>query len=161
KTNGAFTANVSAPSILSFDDQTPFLTALRQPAASVYVFTAPINRTNSNFQNSPLIVPTFYNMAQNASKAGVASITIGSNQTYIIDAMLSKDEIVNVKNSGDAQSDKFIPIQQIMNNKVKLEFGDFPELAGNYGIYKQSEHLKNISFNYGRTESNLTDAQMT
>jgi hypothetical protein len=69
----------------------------------------------------------------------------------LIDALLAKDEIVNVKN----KDEKFIPIQQILNNKVKITCNDYPQQAGNYGVYKKDELLKNISFNYNRTESDL------
>ncbi|CAN1517565.1 Double transmembrane domain [Flavobacteriaceae bacterium] len=139
------------PPILSFEDQSVFLTALQNQISAVYVFSAPINKVNSNFQNSPLIVPIFYNMAQNAQKTGVNAITIGENQPFLVATNLSKDEIINVKNA----SEKFIPIQQILNNKVKLLFNDYPTVAGNFGVYKQDDFIRNISFNYNRSEGNL------
>lgn len=139
------------PPVLSFEDQSVFLTALQNQISAVYVFSAPINKVNSNFQNSPLIVPIFYNMAQNAQKTGVNAITIGENQPFLVVTNLSKDEIINVKNT----SEKFIPIQQILNNKVKLLFNDYPTFAGNFGVYKQDELIRNISFNYNRSEGNL------
>jgi hypothetical protein len=140
------------PPVLSFEDQSVFLTALQNQISAVYVFSAPINKVNSNFQNSPLIVPIFYNMAQNTQKTGVNAITIGENQPFLVATnYLSKDEIVNVKNA----SEKFIPIQQILNNKVKLLFNDYPTVAGNFGVYKQEEFIRNISFNYNRSEGNL------
>ena len=145
---GIISAN---PPVLSFEDQSVFLTALQNQISAVYVFSAPINKVNSNFQNSPLIVPIFYNMAQNAQKTGVNAITIGENQPFLVATNLSKDEIINVKNA----SEKFIPIQQILNNKVKLLFNDYPTVAGNFGVYKQDDFVRNISFNYNRSEGNL------
>src|SRR5690606_31777196 len=53
--------------------------------------------------------------------------------------------------------EKFIPVQQILNNKVKLTFNGLPNQAGNFGIYKKDALLKNISFNYARTEGNLAE----
>jgi hypothetical protein len=150
-TKTSFAVNSSNPSILSYEDQSVFLTSLPNQVSSVYVFSAPINGNNSNFQHSPLIVPTFYNMAQNTQKTGVNALTIGNDQPFLVDAQLSKDEIVNIKNT----SEKFIPVQQILNNKVKLTFNDYPGQAGNFGIFKQDQFLKNISFNYNRTEGNL------
>lgn len=150
-TKNSFAINSATPAILSYEDQSIFLTSIQKEAASVYIFSAPINTDNSNFQNSPLIVPTFYNMAQSIQKTGVSAFIIGENQPYLIDAKLSKDEIVSVKNS----TESFIPIQQILNNKVKLTFNDYPQQSGNFGIFKQEQLLKNISFNYNRTESNL------
>lgn len=147
-----FTLSGNALPVLTYDDQTPFLASMSNSLGNAYVFSAPINKVNSNFQNSPLIVPTFYNMAQNSGKMGISAITIGENQTLLLDVVLSKDEVLSVRN---ADSD-FIPMQQVLNNKVKLSFGDYPEVAGNYSITKGNEVLKNISFNHARTESNLS-----
>ncbi len=151
-TKSAFGLNSTTPSILTYDDQSTFLTSLPNDLSSVYVFAAPINKTNSNFQNSPLIVPTFYNMAQNAQKTGVNAIVIGESQPFVVDALLSKDEILTIKNN----TESFIPVQQLLNTKVKMTFGDSPTEAGNFGVFNGGNLMENISFNYNRTESNLT-----
>ena len=140
--------------ILSFEDQNPFLAAIQNQLSSVYVFAAPINKLNSNFQNSPLIVPIFYKMAQNSQKSGINALTIGNENPFLIDALLGKDEIVEIKN----EQSKFVPTQQILNAKVKMTFYDNPTLAGNYGAFSKNTLLKNISFNYDRTESDLDNA---
>jgi hypothetical protein len=150
-TKTSFSLNTTAPAILNYDDQSVFLTSVANPLSSVYVFAAPINKANSNFQNSPLIVPLFYNMAQNTMKTGVNAITIGENQPYIVDALLSKDEILTIKNN----TESFIPVQQLLNTKVKISFNDNPNEAGNFGIFNNKNLMQNISFNYSRTESNL------
>ncbi|MES2748155.1 MAG: BatA and WFA domain-containing protein [Bacteroidota bacterium] len=154
-TKTSFELNSAAPLVLSYNDQSPFLTSVQNGIASVYVFAAPINKANSNFQNSPLIVPTFYNMAQSTQKTGVNAILIGENQPFIIETLLSKDEIVTIKNDNTTNKESFIPVQQILNNKVKLTFNDNPKEAGNFGIFNNNEKVENISFNYFRTESNL------
>lgn len=154
ETKSSFPVSSTSPAALSYEDQGTFLTSLQNAVSSVYVFSAPLNTENSNFQHSPLIVPTFYNMAQNAGKTGVTALTIGENQPLMIDALLSKDEILEVKN----KDEKFIPVQQILNSKVKLTFNDYPQQSGNFGIYNHEQLLKNISFNYNRTEGNLSDA---
>ena len=143
------------PAILSYEDQSCFLSSIPNQVSNVYVFAAPINKMNSNFQNSPLIVPIFYNMSQNGQKTGVNALTIGENQPFLVATNLSKDEILEVKNDNE----KFIPTQQILNNKVKLQFNDYPIFAGNFGIYKKDEIVRNISFNYNRSESNLEQSQ--
>jgi Aerotolerance regulator N-terminal len=152
KVNAGYTLSGNALPILTFDDQTPFLASVTNRLGNVYVFAAPVNKANSNFQNSPLIVPTFYNMGQNSGKTGISAITIGSNQSLLLDAVLAKDEVVSVRNG---ETD-FIPAQQVLSNKVKLSFGDYPETAGNFSIYKGTEKLRDISFNHARTESNLS-----
>lgn len=153
-TKTSFEINNSAPMVLGYSDQTSFLSAIQNGVASVYVFAAPINKVNSNFQNSPIIVPTFYNMGQNAQKAGINALIIGENKPFIVETALGKDEIVTVK----TDKESFIPVQQILNNKVKLTFNDNPKEAGNFSVFNNNQSIENISFNYNRTESNLANA---
>lgn len=152
KVTASYTFSGNPSPVLSFADQTFFLGSVTNKIGNCYIFSAPINKTNSNFQNSPLIVPTFYNMAQNNQKTGVSAYTIGENQNLILDVLLSKDEVVTVAN----ENSDFIPMQQILNNKIKLSFGDYPEASGNYSVVKNKENLKNISFNHARSESDLS-----
>ncbi|WP_163411100.1 vWA domain-containing protein [Flavobacterium ajazii] len=151
KVNSSFAVSSPYPAVLSFEDQTAFVTSVQNQVSGTTVFTAPINSTNSNFQQSPLIVPLFYKIAQKNQKTGVNALTIGNNQPYFVDILLTKDAILEVKGT----EDQFIPIQQILNNKVKLTFNDYPETAGNYGVFDKKEWVENISFNYKRTESDL------
>ena len=151
KTSKSFDISSAYPAVLSYEDQSVFVTMIQNPVSGITVFSAPINTTNSNFQQSPLIVPLFYKMGQNNQKTGVNALTIGNNQPYFVDVLLSKDAILEVKGNDDS----FIPIQQILNNKVKLTFNDFPETAGNYSVFDKKESVENLSFNYKRSESDL------
>jgi hypothetical protein len=81
-------------------------------------------------------------MGQNNQKTGVNALTIGNNQPYFVDVLLTKDAILEVKGNEDS----FIPIQQILNNKVKLTFNDFPETAGNYSIFDKKESIRKPEF---------------
>lgn len=159
-TKSAFTISSATPAILSYQDQSSFLTAKSNGISTVYVFAAALNKTNSNFQNSPLIVPTFYNMAQNDQKTGVVAMKIGETNPFIVDAELAKDEILEVKSTSKATGEKFIPVQQILNNKAKLTFNDLPKEAGNYGVFNQNKLIKNVSFNYSRTEGNIDNSNI-
>lgn len=152
KTNGSFALSNSNTPALYNDDQSAFLTALPNALSTVYVFSAPINSKNSNFQQSPLIVPTFYKMAINNQPKGVTAFTIGNANSFLVEVAISKEAILTVTNSAES----FIPIQQIITDKVKLTFNEFPEEAGNFGIYNKKELLENTSFNYDRTESDLS-----
>ena len=151
-TKKSFEITSTNPAILSYADQSTFLTSIQKDLSSIYIFNAPINKTNSNFENSPLIVPIFYNMAQTIQKTGVNAMNVGQNEVFLVDADLSKDDIISVNNA----TEKFIPTQQILNKKVKLTFNENPKTAGNFGVFNHNDLIKNISFNYKRTESNLT-----
>ncbi|CAN1561703.1 Double transmembrane domain [Flavobacteriaceae bacterium] len=151
KTKKEFAVSSASPTVLSYEDQSPFLIALKNKVSSVFLFSAPLNTLNSNFQQSPLIVPVFYKMALSKQNNGINANTIGDNSPYLVDVLLSKDNILTIKNP----EEQFIPVQQILNNKVQIFFNDYPEKAGNYSIYNQKTLVENISFNYPRTESNL------
>ncbi|ELI6454560.1 hypothetical protein FPG87_09600 [Flavobacterium psychrophilum] len=148
----SFAIKSNAPQAISYEDQTAFLTSIQKQMSSVFVFSAPINKTNSNFQNSPLIVPTFYKMAINTNNNGVKYETIGNTNSFLITAKTNNNEIISIKNS----SEEFIPSQQIMSDKIKISCADNPTLAGNFEIIQSKKNIGNISFNFDRKESNLT-----
>ena len=138
--------------ILQYEDNSVFVGSTTNRLGIFYAFSAPINKQNSNFQNAPLIVPTFYNMGQNQGKTGISAFKIGENENLILETNLAKDEVVSIQKEGYS----FIPMQQLLNTKCKLSFGDYPEVAGNFDVMKGKNSLKKISFNYTRTESDLT-----
>ena len=150
-TKNSYSISSNQPSVLTYEDQSPFLISIDNPLSSVYLFSAAIDKENSNFLNSPLVVLSFYNMAKINQKTGVNSIIIGEEKPFMVDASLGKDEILEVKN----KNEKFIPVQQIMNSKVKLNFNENPKKDGNYTVFNRNNLVQNISFNYNRTESNL------
>jgi hypothetical protein len=77
-------------------------------------------------------------MATNNQNMGINAITIGDNSPHIAEASLDKDAILTIKGSDE----QFIPIQQILNNKVKMNFQDNPIQAGNFRVYKRKNGLK-------------------
>ena len=151
KKSWKFTNNY--PSVLDYDDQTPFLISIPKGIANVYVFAAALNTENSNFQNAPLIVPVFYNMVQNVQKVGVQSQIINDSNPFIITSHIGKDDIVSIKN----EKESFIPTQQRLSSKIKLTFDENPKKAGNFSVYSKDKKIENISFNYNRVESNSTN----
>lgn len=154
KTKGSYQIQTALPTVLEYNDQTPFLSATTNGIANLYYFAAPLQNDWSNFCNSPyLVVPTFYNMALSAQKAGINALVIGDSKPFITQSTLDKDEIVSVTN----EKESFIPVQQIMNQKVKLTFNENPKSAGNFKVDRKGQFLENLSFNFARTESNLTN----
>ena len=115
-----------------------------------YVFSSAIDQENSNFKNSPLIVPTFYNIAKLSLQLPQLYYKSRSN-TIEINVNLNEDEVVKVQDS----SQSFIPLQQRFANKVRLTLQDEPKTAGNYDLVAQENSLKQVSFNYSRDESEL------
>ena len=151
KTKTSFTITSTSPAVLSYQDESSFLVSSNTGAGIVSVFSAALNRENSNFQQSPLIVPVLYQLAQNQEKNGVTARTIGNTDSYFVTTNLDKEGVLTVKN----ETEQFIPMQQILSTKVKMEFGEHPKQAGNFAIFNTKKWIQNVSFNYNRSESDL------
>ena len=50
--------------IVSFENNLPFISQIKASKNAIYLFSSAINKNNSNFLNSPLIVPIFYNFGK-------------------------------------------------------------------------------------------------
>ena len=50
--------------VLLFENKTPFLHEITNSFSKIYLFSSPLNIQSSNFVNSPLVVPTLYNIAR-------------------------------------------------------------------------------------------------
>ncbi|SDE62691.1 N-terminal double-transmembrane domain-containing protein [Pricia antarctica] len=143
-----FKIKTTAPSVLSFQDNTPFLIG----GDGKYIFTASLAADNSNFKNSPLIVPTFYNMGSNSLRLPPLYGVLGNGFSIDVSASLPDDTILKVSKG----ENEFIPQQKALSNKVTLTFDENLKEDGIYTISQGDTPLTNISFNFDREESDLT-----
>tara|TARA_R110000796_G_scaffold10070_5_gene33801 strand:+ start:4766 stop:6688 length:1923 start_codon:yes stop_codon:yes gene_type:complete len=142
-----YTTKSAIPKILSYQSGDPFLVG----EDGFYLFTASISKENSNILNSPLIVPTLYNMGMASLKIPKIYEMIGGKTTVDIPVDLTKDRILKVSQ----KNFEFIPFQQSYTNKTTLTFDDYPEVSGIYDITDEGKVVKHISFNFPRAESQL------
>ncbi|MCG2430533.1 BatA domain-containing protein [Aequorivita xiaoshiensis] len=147
KVSSFYTISTNATPAIRFEDNQPFLLQKNK----TYLFTSAINKENSNFQNSPLIVPTIYNMALQSLPLPHLYYTIGEQNSVAVPVNLGQNEILKIKDS----ISQFIPLQQTKANYVLITTTEEPTNAGNYQIVKENEILENISYNYSRSESEL------
>jgi len=147
KVNSFFNVNSNASSVLKFEDGKPFILQ----KGNVYISSASLNLENSNFQSSPLIVPTLYNMAQQSLTLPKLYYIIGKRNDFSVAVSLMQDEIITIKD--DVTS--FIPLQQTKANKVNITTTEEPNAAGTYQIYNDNTIIERVSYNYSRKESLL------
>ena len=147
KVNSFYNINSNSASALRFDDSKSFILQ----HGNSYLSTAAINTENSNFINSPLIVPTLLNMAQQSLPLPELYYTSGIPNSYSIPVKLIQDEILTLKDSISS----FIPLQQTKANQVIISTTDEPSKSGTYNIEKDEELIELVSYNYSREESQL------
>jgi hypothetical protein len=142
----------STNSVLSFEDQQPFLIQFK----ALFLFTAAVEPEASNFVNSPLIVPTFFNIGKSSLKTPPLYYWIGAENKFDIKINLQKDRILKLAN----KTRQFIPFQTNFNNKVSITTKDDPKEPGHFSILKDTDTLTLVSYNYNRNESQLNYANL-
>lgn len=136
--------------LLKFEDGTSFLVQTN----GVYFLSGGIARENSNFTNSPLVVPTFYNMSRQSLQLPQLYFTIGTSNTYDIPATLQEDAILQLE-QGNNPDYSLIPLQQLRGNKVSITTRQAPAQAGTYAVKLENSIIQEVSYNYSRNESIL------
>ncbi len=147
KVNSFYSLTTNQPAVLKFEDTQAFVLQNKNN----YLFTAAINKDNSNFQSSPLIVPTLYNMAKQSLPLPKLYYEIGNQNSYSIPVTLGQDEILKITDSINS----FIPLQQTKANQVNITTLENPSTAGTLTIKKDQNPIEKVSYNYNRKESSL------
>ena len=152
KVQSYFSFSNTDEEILLFEDDSPLL--FRKD--NIYIFTSSLNLDNSNFQRSPLIVPTLFNIGLQSLATSAIYYEIGTNNTIDVPIKTGNDAVLHLKN----QETSYIPMQQALANKVVLQTDGSLAPAGNFEIQLNEEPIGYLSFNYNRDESNLNYANL-
>ncbi len=139
-------------SILSFENGKDFISQIPTTTGKIYWVSASLATENSNFKNSPLIVPIFYNFGLYSTHPSQLYYTIGTTNNIEIPKQLKKDEVIHLTN----KDYDYIPLQQITTDKVILTTKDKPSKSGFTQAVNSGKTLKNIAYNYQREESDLS-----
>lgn len=148
KVSSSYRFSSNSNSVLSYEDGSSFLTG----NAGSYVFSSALNKENSNFKNSPLIVPVLYNIGKQSLKLSQLYYSIGQTNTIAVNAVLGQDDILTLS-SDDAS---VIPLQKTYSKSVVIETEDYPNTAGIFNVKNKEQIIEKLSFNYNRNESNLS-----
>ena len=138
-------------SLIRFENKKNFISKLFSKHGSVYWSASSLRAKNSNFINSPLIVPVFYNFGRLSGKLPKPSYTIGDTNLIDIPIVLEKNHVLAIKNN----THSFIPLQQAYTKKVTLETSEQPSINGFYDVTLNNKAIHTLAFNYNKQESLL------
>ncbi|WP_072994928.1 BatA domain-containing protein [Pseudozobellia thermophila] len=136
-----------ASAALAFQDNEPFLVA----GEGFYLFASPLSADYSNFQNAPLIVPTFYNIGTNSLKIPQLYYVLGRPAHIDVPINLTQDGVLKV----EKENYELIPLQELLTHRVSMTFNDELMEDGIYGITDGKQIIGHLSFNHDRNESDL------
>lgn len=137
----------SGSNVLNLSNGDPFLIS----KGNTYIFSSPLNKELSTFQNSPLIVPTFYKMGMNSLKLPPLYFSLGDRNEIDLPTILEKDNIIKLSQN----ETELIPVQRSFPNKVTLTLDENNNQEGIFSIMKQTDTLTYLGLNHKRDESDL------
>lgn len=146
----------NSAAILKFDNNSPFISSTKNKNGTFYWVAAPLNKSISDFTQSPLVVPIFYNFSKTSLKTSQLYHTIAPENNIEINAAIGKDDVLKISNKTSA----FIPLQKVSQNKVDLILTDVILQSGFYNVSIGNNVLKTISLNYNREESDANYADL-
>ena len=145
KVNSTTSNNNGGNPVLSYDDGNAFLSELN----NTFVFTAPLNEENSNFQNSPLVVPVFYKIGLRNTSAGTLYYPISERNGISFQVNLEQDQILELQ----MEEERIIPEQRAYNSFATITTGNEINRAGNYRVTLENQPIASVSFNSSRAEN--------
>tara|TARA_B100000795_G_scaffold267637_1_gene252914 strand:- start:4003 stop:5952 length:1950 start_codon:yes stop_codon:yes gene_type:complete len=137
--------------IISFENSLSFISQIKDANSKTYWVSSSLNKNNSNFLNSPLIVPVFYNFGKLSFQHSKLYYFLDDKNNIDIETKLEKDGILNISNSKSS----FIPIQQTFQNKVNIITKEKPNNAGFYYVLRKKDTLQILAYNTPKEESLL------
>ena len=138
--------------LLSLEDSNAFLAQNN----ALFAFASALNEDNSNFKNSPLIVPTFYNIARQAVSLPKIYYTLGSATKFDIITESTGDATLSLRKNGI----EFIPMQEKQGDKITLDPQEGLQTDGIYDILLKDQILGNVAYNYNRKESHIAPVSL-
>ena len=147
KVQRSYSINTNSNAILEFEDRTAFLIQSK----NTYLFTGALNRSNSNFLQSPLVVPTFYKMAVSNMSPPLLYHYIALENKMRFPIALKNDEIASIS----LEEFSFIPQQRNYDASVEITTDELPDFPGSFTVTGDEANTFGLSYNVNRAESDL------
>lgn len=139
----------NASTIIRFENNSPFISQIKNKKSTVYWISASLERANSNFINSPLIVPVFYNFGKLSFKNSQLFYRMGRTNKIDIETKTRGNEILRILNSENT----LIPLQSKFENKVRITTNAAPLTLGFQQVLMGKDTIQTLAFNYPKEES--------
>jgi hypothetical protein len=142
--------------LLTMQNGSPFLTVQTAGVSGkVYIMASPLDVEFTSLPQHAIFVPTLYKIALLSQPQTKLFYTLGANERIDLKNLPNNDdEALKVKQlKGDLE---FIPQQIRTGNNAGIFVHDQVKDAGHYVLKNGEKELNGISFNYDRTESDLS-----
>lgn len=141
-------------SLIELQNGESFFGRSRNENGFVYLFSAPLSESSSNFTKHALFVPTFYQLAFSSLNALPLFYPVSTNQLI----QLKSDPLISEQPPHIRKTDKsFDVIPEIRNTDTKVSLFTQQQIVepGFYELLQAEKSILPIAFNYSRKESEL------
>lgn len=136
----------SSAALLRFDDGSAFASEIPMGNNRLYWIASPLSDENSNFRESPLIVPLFYNFSLPEKRAEGLYNIIGRNSVINVSNDSLSGQALKISNG----QEEYIPLQKTTPRLVQLFTRDYPLTPGVYEVLDNERVLAEQAYNYDR-----------
>ncbi len=145
--------NSQEEKILSFSNKDSYLSSFTVSSGNVFLLSAPIDKTFSDFTSNALFAPIVYKMAVFGVNNTNLSFEINANTTIKLkNKPTNFEDVVKMKN----EEIEFIPQKNMFGGFLTLSLLNRNIKAGIYDVFTDNKLYKSkIALNYSRSESIL------
>jgi len=144
----------SVRKVLNLENNATLLAAGNYGSGKIYIISAPVDESNSEFVKSAIFAPAFYNMALNSqiSNQLYSTIKAGAKVEIKSDKEILSSDIFKLT---DKTNFEILTPHRYANKKIIIDIPQQILNSGTYSLYKTEEYISPISLNYDRSESVL------
>ena len=141
--------------LMKLQNQSSFLSMTENGKGKLFLFSVPLNTDFSGLPVHALFVPLFHRMALLSSGVLPVNAIIGRDQqAEINDSIVAGDKVYHLQNA--ANKTDVIAAERVSEGKHVISFQNQIKLAGNYELKNGNRTPAIITFNYNRSESDLS-----
>ena len=136
----------ASSTLLGFQDGTAFIQEIPYGANTIYWISSSLGAENSDFKDSPLIVPVFFNFSLPENVATGLYSLIGRRNELQVEKDSPGENALKLTYG----EEEYIPLQKSTSRKVTLITKEYPLKPGTYQVRDQDLVLAEHAFNYDR-----------
>lgn len=141
--------------ILETKNNMPVLAYYPFSKGKIYLFSINLTKASGNFATHPIFIPTMINIINNSSTLMPIYYSLGDNVN--IDYSYNSENANTVFKIKNESSDfEFIPFFKLQSSGLNINISNEISVSGNYIAFDNESALFPLSFNYKRSESDLT-----
>ena len=148
-------SNLLSEVILETKNNMPVLAYYTFDKGKIYLFSINLTKSSGNFATHPIFIPTMINIVNNSSTLMPIYYSLGENIS--VDYSFNNQNVNTIfKIKSESTDFEFIPLFKLHSSGLNININNEIANSGNYLIFGNEKALYPISFNYNRSESDLT-----